>query len=37
MRGESDRVRRVDGWDSHAVAAAAGGALSPFTNDRFNL
>jgi hypothetical protein len=31
MRGESDRVRRVDGW------AATGGVLSPFTNDRFKL
>jgi hypothetical protein len=36
MRGESDRVRRGDGWDSRAVPAAAGGVLSPFTNDRFD-
>jgi hypothetical protein len=35
-RGESDRS--VVGWDVHGVpAAAAGGVLSRFTNDRFNF
>jgi hypothetical protein len=28
MRGESDRVRCADAWDSHAVPAAAGGVRS---------